>query len=74
MEKQKITSDTKDQLCKELKKSKGLLKKLTKKNRFRQKAHNKLCKNEESIKTKKNLLKTIKRPLNFFTRKRNEKV
>ena len=70
MEQQKITSDTKDELCKELKKSKGLLKKLTKKNRFRQKAHNKLCKNEESIKTKKNLLKTIKRPLKFLTRRR----
>ena len=74
MEQQMVTSDTKDELCKELKKSKGLLKKLTKKNRFRQKAHNKLCKNEESIKTKKNLLKTIKRPLNFLTRRINKKV
>ena len=53
VEQQMVTSDTKDELCNELKKSKGLLKKLTKKNRFRQKAYDKLCKNVESKKTKK---------------------
>lgn len=74
VEQQMVTSDTKDELCNELKKSKGLLKKRSKKNRFRQKAYDTVCKNEESIKTKKNLLKTIKKPLNFFTRRRSKKV
>ena len=53
VDQQMVTSDTKDELCNELKKSKGFLKKLSKKNRFRQKAYNTLCKNVKSKKTKK---------------------
>lgn len=60
VEQQMVTSDTKDELCNELKKSKGLLKKHSKKNRFRQKAYDTVCKNAESIKTKKNLFKNLR--------------
>ena len=67
-----INKENQDEFCKKLEDSKPekFLKKLTKKNRVRKEAHNKLCKNTGSIKTKKNLLNTVRSKIKpFVTRK-----